>query len=306
VVSVVVATYNRATFLPRMIDAIMAQDLPEPFELIIVDNGSTDGTEELVKDAISTAGRPISYHRLDANLGPCSRNVGIDAARGRFVAFTDSDCAPDPGWLRGALEGFSEPGIGIVQGHTEASRDRAPLLSHYIVTRKLDGSYSTSNIVYRREAIGDLRFDPECLYWEDVDLGWRVLTSGWKAVYADSAIVRHEVIPLSPMKWLSWPRHFANWPAKAARYPGFRKHLFLRVWVSPIHFVFDLALFGVALAIWQPFALLLGVPYVVEFVHTRGLRGKFPPAKIAAHIAWDFVAFGSLLLGSARSRALVL
>ncbi len=90
----------------------------------------------------------------------------------------------------------------------------------------LDGSFSTSNVVYRREAPGALRFDPECKYWEDVDLGWRVLAMGWKARFAPEAVVGHEVMPLRPVQWMLWPRRFANWPAKAARYPGFRRHLF--------------------------------------------------------------------------------
>jgi hypothetical protein len=82
--------------------------------------------------------------------------------------------------------------------------------------------------------------------------------------------------------------------------------LFLRVWISPLHFWFDLAVVGAVVAAWKPMALLLGVPYAIAFVRSRGLRGKFPPAKLIAHIAWDAVAAGSLLIGSIRSRALVL
>ena len=302
----VVASYNRRAALERTVEGVMAQDLDVDLELIVVDNGSTDGTAEYLAAAAETSRRPIVTVRLDSNLGPAARSAGIDVAGGDYIAFTDSDCEPDPGWLRAALAAFDRPDVGIVQGRTEAAHDNAPLFSHYIVTDRLDGSFSTSNIVYRRQAIADLRFDASCIYWEDTDFGWRVFEKGWRAVFAPAAVVRHEVVPISPLRWVAWPRHFQNYPQKAARYPGFRKHLFMGVWVSPMSLCFELALAGVALARWNPAALLLGVPYVVQFARTRGLKGRFPPAKVAAHVAWDAVTLASLLAGSVRNRSVVL
>ena len=317
-VSVVVSTRNHSRFLAGTIAGVMGQDLAADFEMIVVDDASTDSTPEVMRQALAGATHHLVYARLDVNRGPaCGRNAGLELARGQYIAFTDSDCTPAPGWLRAGLAAFTSPDIGIVQGRTEGARDRAPFFSHYIETRHFDGSFSTSNVLYRREAIGDLRFDPECTYnhegrpdsnffWEDTDLGWRVSAMGWKAVFADGALVYHEILTMSARRWILWPRHLALMPAKAARYPGFRRHLFLRTWISPIHLFFDLALVGVVAAPWMPLALLLATPYAVTFARTRGLRGKFPPAKVAAYLAWDSVALGALAAASIRYRRLVL
>ena len=306
-VSVIVSTRNHAGTLGHTVEAVMRQDLAAEVEMIVVDNASADGTEELMLAAVEKAGRQLTYARLVADRGAAGgRNFAIGLARGEYLAFTDSDCTPSPGWLRAAVDAFSASEVGIVQGRTEAAGKSAPLFSHFIVTVELDGSFSTSNVVYRATAIGVHRFDPNCTYWEDVDLGWRVLADGWDARFANNAVVRHEVIPLTAMEWVMWPRRFANWPAKVARYPGFRRHLFLGVWVSPIHLWFDVAVLGVAIALWHPISLLLVVPYAVEFARHRSLWGKFPPAKLLAHMAWDAVALVSLVAGSVRSRALVL
>ncbi|HZQ49654.1 MAG TPA: glycosyltransferase family A protein [Candidatus Dormibacteraeota bacterium] len=317
-VSVVVSTRNHARTLQNTIDGVMRQDIQAPIELIIVDDASTDPTPAVLRENVARAPRPLVYARLPRQQGPAGgRNAGLNLARGRFIAFTDSDCTPEPQWLRKAVEGFAEAGVGIVQGRTEAASDRPPFFAHYIVTTKLDGSYSTSNVIYRREALGDLRFDPACTYnhngrpdsrffWEDVDLGWRVLATGWSARFAEEAVVRHEVIPLRPRQWVMWPEHYALMPAKVARFPGFRRHLFLRTWVSPLNFWFDVALLGVIAAPFLPLTLLLVLPYGVEFIRNRGIGGSFPPAKVAMYLAWDAVALWSLAGSSLRNRALVL
>ena len=314
--SVVIATYNRRESMLLAIAGVMRQDLDAELELIVVDNASTDGTEAALLELMESCPRELVYVRNDRNLGPCGRNAGIEVARGEFIAFTDSDCVPEPAWLREALAGFTAPDVGMVQGLTEAEHERAPLFSHYIVTRGIDGHYSTSNIVYRRTALGDQRFDARCVYrpwgspgpvyWEDTDLGWRVAAGGWRVEFAAGAVVRHEVRPLRPLQWLMWPRHFENWPEKVARIPGFRRYLLLGLWTTPMSLWFELGLLGTAAAPWQPLTLALWAPYIVQFARTRGLRGRFPPAKLAAHVAWDTVAFGSLIAGSVRHRALVL
>jgi hypothetical protein len=78
------------------------------------------------------------------------------------------------------------------------------------------------------------------------------------------------------------------------------------VWLRPLHLWFDLAVAGALLALWSPPAMVLVLPYVFAFARARGIRGKFPPAKIAAHVAWDAVSFVTLAAFSLRYRVPVL
>jgi len=224
------------------------------------------------------------------------------------VAFTDSDCVPSKDWLTAALDSFTSAEVGIVQGRTEGLASEAPLFSHFIETRRFDSSFSTSNVVYRRAALNGHRFDQRCAYWEDTDLGFRVRGDGWRAAFSEGALVYHQVVPQSPGRWLMWPRRYTNWPAKAARYPEFRRTLFLGVWVNPLHACFDLALLGAVMAAFgrRRAAAVLTVPYVVAFARARGLRGRAPVLKAALYLVRDGVAFSSLVTGSVRNRTVVL
>lgn len=307
-VTVIVSTRNHARYLLDTATAVAAQDARD-VELILVDNASTDGTEALATGFAAITSLPFTYVRLESDQGPAAgRNHGIGLSRGRFLAFTDSDCVPSPRWISEALAAFDEPSVGVVQGRTECRQRDARLLSHFIETRRLDGSFSTSNVVYRRSAIARHRFDRSCAYWEDTDLGFRVRADGWQVAFCWNALVYHQAVPQSLGAWLLWPRHYANWPAKAARYPEFRRALFLRVWVRPLHACFDLAVGGLVALLFgrRRLAAVLAVPYAVAFVNARGLQGRAPVVKAALHAARDAVAFGTLVLGSIRHRRVVL
>ncbi len=89
-VSIILPTYNRAAFLPAAFDAIGAQSFTD-WELIVVDDGSTDGTEELVRELRQKISRPVVYVRQENQGAYGARNTGLEHARGNFLAFYDSD-----------------------------------------------------------------------------------------------------------------------------------------------------------------------------------------------------------------------
>jgi glycosyltransferase involved in cell wall biosynthesis len=106
VVSVVVATYNRAELLSRNLDSLLAQTLPQTeYEIIVVDNNSTDGTGELVK-RIAAVNRCVKYvFEPEQGVSP-ARNRGCREARGTHVAFIDDDAFAAGDWLEMAVGCF--------------------------------------------------------------------------------------------------------------------------------------------------------------------------------------------------------
>ncbi len=309
VISVIVPTRNRRDLVYQTVEALLAQDVEtRSYEIIVVDNASGDGTIEMLCELASRSDVRVTGVRMRGDRGPAmARNVGVTLATGDYVAFTDSDCVPSKKWLKSCINAMAS-GAGIVQGMTLAvPGQRQPLFNHFIETARLDGSYSTSNVCYRRDAIlAAGGFDDACRYWEDVDLGWRVCRLGYQPQFDATVLVHHQVMPLSGWQWVTQPRRFYNWPAKAARYPEFRRHLFLGLWAHPWHILFETFVAGLVLARWRRAALLLTLPYLVAFPMRRRLTGKWPLAKAVAHFAYDCVSFVALLAGSIRFRRPVL
>jgi GT2 family glycosyltransferase len=309
--SVVVPAYSRSDLTSAAIDALMVQDIPpSAFEIVVVDNASADGgrTRGLLRKRARHSRVRFIAASLSRNDGPAAaRNLGIALSAGKFVAFTDNDCVPTRGWLRSMLMRMNGH-VGVAQGKTTAAPGQPqPLFNHFIETKELDGSYSTSNVCYRRDALEAAGgFDPSCEYWEDVDLGWRVMRQGWDAVFVPEALVHHQVIRVSWLDWLMQASRFGNWPAKAARYPEFRKHLFMRLWSNPWHLLFQAFVAGAALSLWRREFLLLTMPYLATFPVRGRLVGRRPLMRATANIARDAVSLASLIAGSIRYKSPVL
>lgn len=112
-VSIIIPTYNRASCIEQAIRSALKQTFRD-FELIIADDGSTDGTEQ----AVTRLGEPAVRFVRKAN-GGCSsaRNFGVANANGKYVAFLDSDDEWDPRWLETTVAMMeADPGVGAVYG----------------------------------------------------------------------------------------------------------------------------------------------------------------------------------------------
>ncbi len=119
-VSVVVPVLNASRTLPACL-AALARLSPPPLELLLVDNGSTDGSVQILETFAKNhngAARVLTEPRRGA---AAARNAGIRVARGQVVAFTDADCEPEERWLDGLLEPFADPSVGAVAGRVIAA-----------------------------------------------------------------------------------------------------------------------------------------------------------------------------------------
>lgn len=132
-VSIIVPVHNSFAYLDQCVNALLAQDFPaDQYEILMVDNNSTDGSGEWLRamDGIRVLSEsmPGSY---------CARNRGIREARGEVIAFTDSDCFPDRGWLKAACRALENPSIQVVLGQRRPARDKGlmRLISAYEVKK---------------------------------------------------------------------------------------------------------------------------------------------------------------------------
>jgi hypothetical protein len=108
-VTVVVCTFNRADRVGTTVRAVLAQEGPS-FELVVVDDGSTDTTPEVLAALADERLRVV--RQRNAGLG-AARNAGLAAARGAWVVFLDDDDVPDPGWLAGLAGPTGDDAVGI-------------------------------------------------------------------------------------------------------------------------------------------------------------------------------------------------
>jgi hypothetical protein len=219
-----------------MLDALAAQTFTD-FEVVVVDDGSTDGApEEAERDAKD--GRSV---RLIANPGSgavAARRAGVAEAAGRYLAFTDSDCVPEPGWLAAGVEAL-ESGADVVQGVTRPAR--APrAFERTVSVPGEDGLYATCNVFYRRDAYdaaGGFDETAGCRFryragarlrglgfGEDVLLGWRVRREG-RAAFAPDAVVLHHVFERDFRESLRRTWTVGAFPALVHEVPELRRSL---------------------------------------------------------------------------------
>src|SRR5438046_2466957 len=127
-VSVVVATHNRPERLGALLDTLSAQTLPrDAFEVIVVNDASTDGTAEFLRERGQRDDLPLRSVHRERSQGPAvARNEGWRAARAPLVAFTDDDCIVGPRWLESAVAVAKEHPGAIVQGRTDPIPEEYP------------------------------------------------------------------------------------------------------------------------------------------------------------------------------------
>lgn len=198
-VSVVVPVLNGEDSITDCIVSLLRTDYPaERREILIVDNGSTDRTEALIRD------QPVRYLREERQGVARARNAGIAASRGQVLAFTDSDCTVTTGWLRQIVATLADPAVGGVAGEVfpfpprTAAERYAARLRHLSPQRYLNRPIMpfavTANLSFRREVFDRVgMFDTDSPRGgESTDFCTRFLrTTGQELRFCPAAAVFH-------------------------------------------------------------------------------------------------------------------
>jgi len=209
-VSVIIVNWNGKRFLRECLDAVLGQNFPD-FEVILVDNGSSDGSADLVGASYPQ----VNLVRLPENRGFTGGNLaGFAAARGRFIALLNNDTRPEMGWLRALVAGMSDPGIGICASKliidgSDRIDSVGDLFTNAFTGTKL-GTLRPSReflaplpvhgacaaaALYRRDMLDDIGFLDDDFFFnhEDTDLNLRAWLAGWRCVFLPQAVVHHKV-----------------------------------------------------------------------------------------------------------------
>jgi glycosyltransferase involved in cell wall biosynthesis len=188
-VSIVITVKNEAETMPQLLDSLLTQE--KPFEIIVVDAKSSDGTAEIVSRYASKH-QEIKFVSYDNTRGE-SRNYGVKLAQGDAIAFTDGSCIADPKWLHELRKRLQE-NYDIVAGNTVRSGfsgfSRAGRVELFL--NGGDASFPTCNIAYKKEVFDRVGgFDSWFKEAEDVDINYRALDSGAKMIYEPQAVIHH-------------------------------------------------------------------------------------------------------------------
>jgi GT2 family glycosyltransferase len=211
--SVIIPNWNGARFLPTCLNALARQTYPQ-IEIMVVDNASHDGSQELIRTQYPT----VNLIELPENrgfTGAC--NAGILAAKGVVVALLNNDTEVDSGWVAAVVAAFQRhPEIGIVASKMLLfdKRDHLHTAGDYFtldgragnrgVWQRDEGQFDHEEYVfsacggssaYRKTMLDQVGILDDDFFFslEDMDLAWRAQLAGWRCLYMPTAIVYHHL-----------------------------------------------------------------------------------------------------------------
>jgi len=214
--SIIIPTFNAKKYIGRCISSILENIYPF-YEIIVVDNGSTDDTLNYLKDAFSKELAKIKFVVLDRNYGPArARNEGVKFARGQYLAFLDSDTEVEKNWIYEALKCFEKnKKVAALQCKLLLMSNRncydyageylgslgflIPVASYgendhgqYDSFRKILAAKSAGMFI-RKDVFDKIGgFDEDYfIFLEETDLGWRCWLAGYEVIFCPLSIVYH-------------------------------------------------------------------------------------------------------------------
>src|SRR2546422_5890167 len=214
-VSVIVVNHNGMRFLEKCLEAVLANEYPA-FEVIIVDNGSSDNSREFLVRASSQTSK-VKLILNPRNLGPAAaRNQAAKAAKGPILAFLDNDTKPDRKWLTYGCESLQDRRIGAIQCKLllDDGSNRIDSIGSFLSTLGFlvqrvplgliedKGQYNYSTDIFCTKSAGMLvrkdvfdlvgGFDDDYfIFNEEMDLCWRTWLAGYRVIFVPTSTVYH-------------------------------------------------------------------------------------------------------------------
>jgi glycosyltransferase involved in cell wall biosynthesis len=321
-VSIIIPTFNGASRISNCLDALLKQTAERNVEILVVNDGSTDNTVEVVTRYSGI--RLISQ----SNAGPAAaRNRGASESRGTIILFTDDDCVPMPNWLGAMTEPFDDPEVVGAKG---VYRTRQKSLVARFVQIEYEDRYrmmadldsidfiDTYSAAFRRdrflEMTGyDTSFPVACA--EDVELSFRMSARAWKMKFAPAAIVCH-THPDTISRYLSKKYKFAFWrmlavrknPSKVVKDSHTPQLMKLQVLFAPallLAIAFDLTVRPAVSASTLIVAIFLvsTLPFAVRAIRKDPVVGVLSPALLAARACAQVLGVTAGLIHARRKPA---
>ncbi len=287
--SIVVATYNNKKTIGKVLSAMLSQKFNGKYEIIVVNDGSTDGTKEFL-DSFKK-GKSILKVIHQENTGVCkARNNGIKKAKYEIIVNMDHDCIPEKDWLQKLVDGFDSEKVGVVSSY-----------GYY-------GGTSTAFRKYLLDKVG--YYDEEYKYYrEDTDLSFKVMDLGYEFKLVE-AKYEHDHDEDTPENFFS----FIKYALKRLKYHQndvllYKKHS-TKLCESFLHIKFGFLVdplqdFKVATGLWEKNgSFKLSSPRGITFLENKSI---FHTAIIIlAGIAYVIAVKTSRLVGSIKFGKLLL
>lgn len=204
--SLIICTRDRCEKLAQCLESVRGLGFERQWELIIVDNGSTDRTAAIVEDFARTFRAPTRYVFEPSPGKGHALNAALEIAHSHILAFTDDDCYPASDFLQRVWSAFSDPGLGYISGRiTLHDPTDYPITVNGSTTPLIFapksfihvGAVQGANIAFRREVLIEIGgFDPlfgagSLFAGEDLDAAARASAAGWKGEYRPETVVSH-------------------------------------------------------------------------------------------------------------------